>query len=279
MSRATQEKSTPEPVIDGRPDPHMHSGKCTICRHSQRAEIERAFIDWTSPREIARAFGLAGHAAVYRHAHARGLFDHRRRNLLIGLGRIAEHVGEIEPSAANVLAAFIAMAKIDARGDWSTGSRFNIVEAHDRATWDVASTMERASVMAALLAGKDPFDEPDLFEKRMEDNEEDESDEPDPEAGAEVPQPEAPQPEAPQPPEEPVSDVAAGNSPAPPQSAYSADPAAQPAPPAQPSAPQPAAPASNPAASTPPQAAGPTSPWSPDNPITFNRLRPRPLLR
>jgi hypothetical protein len=103
MPRAARQESPqgPDPVLDG-PNPHMHSGKCSICRHPQRAEIERAFVDWTSPREIAKLFGLRGHATVYRHAHARGLFELRRGNPRIDLGRIADHADNVDPSATNV---------------------------------------------------------------------------------------------------------------------------------------------------------------------------------
>jgi hypothetical protein len=50
MPRAARPKppQPPAPVAEG-PDPHLHAGKCTICKHPQRAEIERALVDWCSP--------------------------------------------------------------------------------------------------------------------------------------------------------------------------------------------------------------------------------------
>jgi hypothetical protein len=135
MSRPARKKFPPELTPEG-PDPHLHAAKCTICRHPQRAEIERAFVDWESPREIAQFFGLRSHTTVYRHARARGLFELRRRNLHFGLGRIAEQVAEVKPSAANVIAAFVAMAKINARGEWDPGLRFNTKQASDHAFWE-----------------------------------------------------------------------------------------------------------------------------------------------
>ena len=137
MPRAARPKppQTPPPVLDG-PDPHLHAGKCTICKHPQRAEIERAFVDWCSPSEITSMFGLKSRATIYRHARARGLFELRRRNLHFGLGRIAEQVAEVKPSAANVIAAFIAMAKINARGEWDPGHRFDRDRAADHAYWE-----------------------------------------------------------------------------------------------------------------------------------------------
>jgi hypothetical protein len=137
MPRAARPKTpqAPAPILDG-PDPHMHRGKCTICKHPQRAEIERAFVDWCSPSEITQMFGLASRATIYRHARARGLFELRRRNLHHGLARIAEQVADAKPSAANVIAAFIAMAKINARGEWDPGHRFDQDRAADHAYWE-----------------------------------------------------------------------------------------------------------------------------------------------
>jgi outer membrane biosynthesis protein TonB len=155
MPRAARPKSpeAPAPVLDG-PDPHMHAGKCTICKHPQRAEIERAFVDWSSPAEITQMFGLASRATIYRHARARGLFELRRRNLHFGLGRIAEQVADVKPSAANVIAAFIAMAKINARGEWDPGHRFDTKRAIDHAHWQEEWSAAREISLEDTMAGK-----------------------------------------------------------------------------------------------------------------------------
>ncbi len=154
MSRAAQENSEPDlaPVPDG-PDPHMHAGKCTICKHPQRAEIERAFVNWCSPLEITKMFGIASRTTIYRHARARGLFELRLRNLHYGLGRIAEQVADVKPSAANVIAAFIAMAKINARGEWSGERRFEARETTERAHWELLSAAARENELEDTLAG------------------------------------------------------------------------------------------------------------------------------
>jgi hypothetical protein len=155
MPRAAKQKSPQAlaPIPDG-PDPHMHRGKCTICHHPQRAEIERAFIDWCSPLEITTMFGLKSRATIYRHARARGLFELRRRNLHYGLGRIAEQVADVKPSAANVIAAFIAMAKIDARGEWSPAKRFDARQAAARAAWEEDWAAARENELEDTLEGK-----------------------------------------------------------------------------------------------------------------------------
>ena len=157
MPRAARPKSpeAPAPVPDG-PDPHLHAGKCTICRHPQRVEIERAFVDWCSPLEITKMFGLGSRATIYRHARARGLHELRRRNLHYGLGRIAEQVADVKPSAANVIAAFIAMAKIDARGEWVPGRRFDTRQAADRVAWEEDWAAVRENELEDTLEGKPP---------------------------------------------------------------------------------------------------------------------------
>jgi hypothetical protein len=53
-----------------RPNPGRHQAECQICRHEQREEIERAFVNWTSPASIAQTFGFKDKSTVYGHAHA-----------------------------------------------------------------------------------------------------------------------------------------------------------------------------------------------------------------
>jgi hypothetical protein len=67
---------------------------------------------------IAKEFGLADRASVYRHAHALGLFDRRQRNIRAALEKIIERVGEVEVTASAVVAAVQAYAKINAAGEW-----------------------------------------------------------------------------------------------------------------------------------------------------------------
>jgi hypothetical protein len=89
-----------------------------VCRHAQREEIESAFIGWRSPAAIAEEYGLADRASVYRHSHALGLFEKRRRNIRAALERIIEKAGEVDVTASAVVAAVQAYAKINAAGEW-----------------------------------------------------------------------------------------------------------------------------------------------------------------
>ena len=95
-----------------------HSAACRICAHARREEIERDFINWRGPAEIARAYKLADRSSVYRHAHALGLFTRRQRNVRAALERIIEKAGDVQVTAAAVVAAVQAYAKINAAGQW-----------------------------------------------------------------------------------------------------------------------------------------------------------------
>ena len=59
-----------------------HSRKCSVCHHPDRIWIELKFIEWNSPTRIAREYGLYDRDSIYHHAHATGLFEQRRRNIL-----------------------------------------------------------------------------------------------------------------------------------------------------------------------------------------------------
>jgi hypothetical protein len=95
-----------------------HRRTCSVCRHAQQEEIEAAFIGWRSPASIAEEFGLADRASVYRHSHALGLFEKRRRNIRAALERIIEKAGEVDVTASAVVAAVQAYAKINSAGEW-----------------------------------------------------------------------------------------------------------------------------------------------------------------
>ena len=109
---------TPERKADATVSPGRHQRTCSVCRHPQREEIESAFIAWHSPAAIAKEYGLADRASVYRHAHALGLSEKRRRNVHAVLERILEKAGEVEVTASAVVAAVQAYAKINAAGEW-----------------------------------------------------------------------------------------------------------------------------------------------------------------
>ena len=95
-----------------------HRRCCSICCHEKCEEIEEEFLSWRSPAVIARDFGLADRTSVYRHAHALGLFEKRKRNIRAALERIIEKAGEVDVTASAVVAAVQAYSKINAAGQW-----------------------------------------------------------------------------------------------------------------------------------------------------------------
>lgn len=100
-----------KPVNAGR-----HEYACKICNHPQREEIERDFINWRSPADIAAEYKLADRRGVYRHAHATGLFQKRQRNIRAALERIIERAGEVEVNASAVVQAVSTYARINSEG-------------------------------------------------------------------------------------------------------------------------------------------------------------------
>ncbi len=119
-----------KPISRGR-----HKANCMVCAHEHCAEIEADFVSWKSPAAIATEYGLSDRVSVYRHAHAFGLFERRKRNLRAALERIIEKAGEVEVNASAVVAAVQAYAKINAQGQWIERSEHvNLNELFERMT-------------------------------------------------------------------------------------------------------------------------------------------------
>jgi hypothetical protein len=76
------------------------------------------FVNWKSPVLIATDYGLADRTSVYRHAHALGLMEKRRRNVQAALERMIEKSGDVDVTASAIVAAIQAYAKINAQGHW-----------------------------------------------------------------------------------------------------------------------------------------------------------------
>ncbi len=90
-----------------------HSALCQICRHPDREEIDRDFLHWTHADALVREYGLGSSRAVYRHAHACGLYERRQKRLRFALYRIVEHVSEIKPTPAVILGAIRLIYQMD----------------------------------------------------------------------------------------------------------------------------------------------------------------------
>lgn len=116
MNKSKRSQKVPRPeekcVSKGR-----HEFHCTICSHAQREEIDRAFVNWGKPSRIAKEYSVS-RDSIYRHAHALGLIDKRRRNVRAALERIIEKADDVEVNAAAVVSAVSALARINSQGQW-----------------------------------------------------------------------------------------------------------------------------------------------------------------
>ncbi len=140
MSTKTKQASKvgKNPVNRGR-----HEYQCRICRHARRADIEQDFVNWASLAQIAKKYSVS-RDGVYRHAHVFGLIDKRRRNVRAALERIIEKAGEVDVTAAAVVAAIQAYSKINAMGHWVDRSEHvNLNELFERMTREEMETYAR----------------------------------------------------------------------------------------------------------------------------------------
>jgi hypothetical protein len=109
---ATKTKTHPASTRD------HHSRHCTICNHPERAAIEEEFVHWHDPSEIGLDYEV-GRRAVYRHAHAAGLFARRERNMRFALGHMVQRAMNITPTSDSILRAIRAYSRLNRRGQWT----------------------------------------------------------------------------------------------------------------------------------------------------------------
>jgi len=107
-------------------------------------------VNWASPANLAEQYGLADRTTVYRHAHALGLFEKRKRNVRAALERIIEKAGEVEVTAAAVVTAVQTDAKINVQGQWIERSEhLNLNELFDRMSKDELEAYARDGKLPA----------------------------------------------------------------------------------------------------------------------------------
>lgn len=94
-----------------------HETFCRVCKHEQREAIEQGWTDWGNTSRIAEEYGLS-RDSLYRHAHALGLFAKRQRNIRKALEHMIERAESVEVTAAAIVSAIQAYAKINAGGQW-----------------------------------------------------------------------------------------------------------------------------------------------------------------
>jgi len=76
-------------VQDGTVNLGRHAAQCTICNSPYRQYIEESWLEWRSTDTLAKAYGVS-RDSIYRHAHATGLYNKRRQNLMTAAERIIE---------------------------------------------------------------------------------------------------------------------------------------------------------------------------------------------
>ena len=141
--------------------PGRHQYHCGICSHPKREEIEQEFVTWSSPVRIGKKYGVS-RDSVYRHAQALGLMTRRRRNVRCALERIIEKAGDVEVSAAAVVSAVAAYAKINANGQWVDRSEcVNLNELFERMTREEMETYARDGALPAWFEQAVGATEPD----------------------------------------------------------------------------------------------------------------------
>jgi hypothetical protein len=111
----------PKQPKDSRPkklsSQERHARDCKVCNHKEREQIEWEWTSWGDTTQIAKDYGLSRNS-IYRHAEMLGLFSKRDRNIRAALGRIIEKAGSVDVTAAAVVGAIQAYAKINANGEW-----------------------------------------------------------------------------------------------------------------------------------------------------------------
>jgi len=111
LKRASKPPRPSKPVNRQR-----HENLCKVCQHPDRKTIEEEFLAWKSPARIAEDWGLRDRTTLYRHAWATGLMEKRRRNVRVALESIIERGTEVDVTAAAVVQAVVAYAKINSEG-------------------------------------------------------------------------------------------------------------------------------------------------------------------
>ncbi|HUJ81388.1 MAG TPA: hypothetical protein VLW83_05865 [Candidatus Acidoferrales bacterium] len=123
-NRITQNKDAQLPSTPGL---SRHARKCAICRHPDREDIDEAFLRWISPQTIVTDFNLADPRALYRHAHATGIYSLRRHHFRAVLEHIIERVQDVKVTGDTIIRAIRACSCLDDQGRWHEPPKRSIV--------------------------------------------------------------------------------------------------------------------------------------------------------
>jgi len=131
-SRARRPQQAEPPAAELSPRDY-HESRCSICNHPERDAIEEEFLHWYAPSLTASHFNV-GWRALYRHAHATGLYAARERNLRSALGHIVENACHITPTVDGVLRAIRAYSCLNRDGQWTEPPAHVVVSSGSRIT-------------------------------------------------------------------------------------------------------------------------------------------------
>jgi len=113
-----RKRPKPEPLaLRVPPSAERHSRKCQICNHPDRESIEEDFILWSTPRAISVTHRIP-EMALYRHAHAVGLFGLRRESMRLNLDRVLERGPELPVTGDTIIRAVRAQACLTDDNHW-----------------------------------------------------------------------------------------------------------------------------------------------------------------
>lgn len=118
-----------------------HGRDCRICLHPQREQIEQDFCAWESAAKIAKQYRIGSRTTIYRHARAFNLFSQRDRKVSMALGRIIERGANCRVTASIVVAACIALARLNSRGQLVTISQSVRRERVAAGGWRISSAI------------------------------------------------------------------------------------------------------------------------------------------
>lgn len=114
--RAYEEGRGPKP--DSPTSLGRHTRKCSVCNHPDREAIEQEFLRWYAPEDIARDHDIRYASAIYRHAHATGLFERRRSTIRLALEPLIEQATGVIATADSVVRAIRTYAQLNDSGQW-----------------------------------------------------------------------------------------------------------------------------------------------------------------
>jgi hypothetical protein len=113
----SRKKNTPMPSPKPLSRLELHRSRCCICCGNHQEEIDEAFVNWEFVGHIAEEYKI-NRRAIYRHAHATGLFEKRDQNIRRALGRIIHEADHVAITGDTVVRAIKILTHVNTHGEW-----------------------------------------------------------------------------------------------------------------------------------------------------------------